>query len=687
MKKNFWLLFICVFLSVSMLLCACSYTGVEENGGNETEVELKHEIDRSNKIEDIVADGEGAYKIVIPAAALPSVKYAATEMQSYIKKVSGAELPIVLDAAVEADLQGKYISVGKTSLLDKSGYTVNYEGLNGDGYIVQTVGNTLLINGASEKGTIYGVYEFIEQIMGVRFISAEYTYIPQSENVPLYAIDIVDAPAFELRNEYSYSIRDSAVFYTQMRLNAPEVNVTSRFGGNAGWYNKFNTIHNAFYWVSDEYLDEHPEFYAVNEMGTVYRQSTPVLGSQYKGTKGYAMQLNLTSGITEDGKLDETMEVSVAKIALESLKTFIQDDPTADVFFFGHNDSQVRCRCEKCRDAELKYGGASGILVRFMNVLSDEIGKWMQQENIDREITLATWAYLETEEAPVKEVSEGVYEAVDESVVPRDNVAIRTAPIFLDWYYSMQDEMQLKKNGESAKILEKWSALTDNLMIWTYEDSFGAYLWYTPTMRTWSENLNYFKEKGLSYVMLQDNYSGYGSWQTDMRTYVGSKMLWNPSYDIDALKEEFMLHYFGADAAPLVKQMMDKFDERNTYLADTLGEAFTIYTPTAAAVSWDITEWYSAEFMEECMELVQNAVNKVNANTEISADMRNMYLKNLASVAATPEYMVLSNYEAYYGNIGKTDFARKFFEHCEHAGILRIAENYLLNDYKSGFGL
>ena len=93
------------------------------------------------------------------------------------------------------------------------------------------------------------------------------------------------------------------------------------------------------------------------------------------------------------------------------------------------------------------------------------------------------------------------------------------------------------------------------------------------------------------------------------------------------------------------------------------------------------------EFMEECMSLIETAREKMQNDGSLSAEKKKIYGKHLSSAAATPEYMVLSNYSAYYGSSGKTDFARKYFGHCDDAGVLRIAEQYFLSEYRSQFGV
>ena len=321
----------------------------------------------------------------------------------------------------------------------------------------------------------------------------------------------------------------------------------------------------------------------------------------------------------------------------------------------------------------------------FVNMLSDEIGKWMKAEKIDKDITISAWAYLQTEDAPIKEV-DGEMVPYHEAVIPRDNVVIRTAPIFLNWYYPMTSE---KQTHSTKTILEDWGVLKDEgMMIWTYEDTYGGLLWYTNTMRTWKENLAHFKKHNLSYVMMQDNYNGHGSWQVEMRTYVGSKMLWNPNADQDALVEEFLYHYFGEKGAPVVRSFMDKMNERNAWLEQNVA-SFSIYTPYSSGACRNMTEWYSKALMEESMQMFKDAITANNKDGSITGEMRNLYNKHLAQALIIPEFIVLTSYKKYYddGDIGLKRFATDFFTHCATAGVKMVAEWQTIEDYKKQFAL
>ena len=55
----------------------------------------------AEQIKDVVLAERGkaaAYSIVIPAKALPPLKYAAEELRDFIEKTTGVKLPIVTDA-------------------------------------------------------------------------------------------------------------------------------------------------------------------------------------------------------------------------------------------------------------------------------------------------------------------------------------------------------------------------------------------------------------------------------------------------------------------------------------------------------------------------------------------------------------------------------------------------------------
>ncbi|MDY2901208.1 MAG: DUF4838 domain-containing protein [Candidatus Borkfalkiaceae bacterium] len=656
------------------------------------EIETTDGIDRTKTVGNIVKEERTDYKIVYSPDAGASQLFAASELSKYIADATGVTVPVYADTTIKYDENGKYISVGNTSLLKKTGITPDPKTLNGDGFIMKTIGQNLYISGANDRGTLYGVYDFLEKMLGIRFISNEITYVPEADELPLYATDVTDIPAFEYRNLFSYSMRSSDEVYLHGRFNAPERTIGDLYGGRTDWYTQlgkiageyeglkqmfpkypdFNIIHNAFYWVNPaDWYETHPEFFAVDKKGNTIRDSA-----------GTICQLNLTNGITDDGKLDVTMDVSVAKIAIESLKKFIKDDPEATVFFFGHNDWEVYDESPRSIRAAELYGGQSGILMRFVNVISDEIGKWLQSSGIDKKITIATWAYLHTVNAPVKEDGKGGYEAVHESVIPRDNVTVRFAAIGLDMYYPVYDEHQKK---EDRTLMEKWTYICDNFMVWTYETNFGNYLFYYPSMRQWSDNLKYYRKIGVRYMMMQDNYHGYGSWQADMHTYVASKLLWNPDLKVQPLIDEFLRYYFGRKGSEKVAEMMQIFDDHFALLQAEEPEFWMPFRDDDGTTLFN-AEYFPIELLEKTENLMKEAISENDNDNSINGTMRAVYKKHLTSALITPQFMILKNYAKYYSG-SRLAYAAEAIKNAEYVGVTALSEVTTLINYKAELGV
>jgi len=98
----------------------------------------------------IVADGKAIACIVVSSAPKPDERYAAEELQAYIKKISQVQLQIT-DKLQEV---GKpYISVGNTGFLDIS-TTMTPEESEAGSFVLKTKDNGLYIQGGTPRGTL-----------------------------------------------------------------------------------------------------------------------------------------------------------------------------------------------------------------------------------------------------------------------------------------------------------------------------------------------------------------------------------------------------------------------------------------------------------------------------------------------------------------------------------------------------
>lgn len=142
------------------------------------------------------------YKIIISKNAEEVEVTAAKEFQKYIEKISGAKLPIYRDNKVK---EGSYeIIIGKTNREKDSSFTIDRDSLGKEGFNLKFYNKNLVIAGGSGRGTLYGVYDFLEEL-GCLFISLDTEFIPDKTEILLdLSMEITEKPAFEYRDLFWY---------------------------------------------------------------------------------------------------------------------------------------------------------------------------------------------------------------------------------------------------------------------------------------------------------------------------------------------------------------------------------------------------------------------------------------------------------------------------------------------------
>ena len=158
----------------------------------------------------LVQNGKAASFVIIPEKAQPSVKIAAEELVYHIRKATGAKLPVYTENAIPASAKGDRIYLGacKKRITDPSK-------LPPAGFLIKAEKDTLYIVGndrdtgpvgsswhAVWHGTLWGVYEFLEKEMGVRWIWAGETGILRS--APAWQFERAIYDSYRVLNGGSY---------------------------------------------------------------------------------------------------------------------------------------------------------------------------------------------------------------------------------------------------------------------------------------------------------------------------------------------------------------------------------------------------------------------------------------------------------------------------------------------------
>ena len=173
MKKNKKPMIIATSI-LSAVICsftACGSSTNDKGNGGKYDPEAKYIVkDVSNGTNDFTAtdtdipfvkNGKCSYTVVLPENRGAALNRARTELTEFFKEATGVELRTVSESLYTDDGQG-YISLGKTTLLENSGITVDEKALTEDGARIVTKGKNIYIFGGSEYGVLYAVYDFLE---------------------------------------------------------------------------------------------------------------------------------------------------------------------------------------------------------------------------------------------------------------------------------------------------------------------------------------------------------------------------------------------------------------------------------------------------------------------------------------------------------------------------------------------
>src|SRR2546430_667893 len=140
-----------------------------------------------NSTLSLVGAGEKGYCIIVASNAPASEHYAAEELQNYIEKTTGTKLPLLSDAERAGPRE---ILLGDNAHLRKLRPQIDFNQIGTDGFILQTEGDRLIIAGGKPRGTLYGVYELLEQHLGVRWFTPDVESVPRTNGLTLAEIKV-----------------------------------------------------------------------------------------------------------------------------------------------------------------------------------------------------------------------------------------------------------------------------------------------------------------------------------------------------------------------------------------------------------------------------------------------------------------------------------------------------------------
>lgn len=511
---------------------------------------------QQNQAITLAQNGKTPYTIALANDAIPAEKTAAEQLQKYFRQITGATIAI----KAESD-----VATGDPQILVGTGARVkgllpnqNWNSLGSDGILIKTVGENLILAGGRPRGTLYAVFQFLEDSAGCRWWTPTENTIPYKSTFDVPQQNVVYIPPFTYREHFTNDVRTDPVFATIMRENGHFQTQSANWGGHykiLGWSHTFSQL-----LPPEKYFKDHPEWY-----------SDPGNGNKLCTAASQMPSAHLTQlCVSNPAVVDELTQQALA---------WIEKNPEAGYISISQNDNQNFCQDPACVAQAEKEDSNAGPILNFVNQVAAGIHQKYPGFMVE---TLAYWG---TEEPP-------------KNIRPGQNVIIRLAPSSSDFGHPLDSDW----NAETRDNLKGWAQIAPQLFVWNYVTNFRNTILPHPNWAGLGPDLRFFAANNVKGVFQQgDSYTnGVGDF-VQLRAWLMGKLMWNPNLDQNKLTDEFLQGYYGP-AAPYLKQYLDLIQESfqsqkrtlstfNTdfsYLTlDTMNQAIELFRQAKGAVKDD----------------------------------------------------------------------------------------------------
>lgn len=298
------------------------------------------------------------WDIVVAESPLPSEKYAAEEFQDLYSRASGVKLPLVS----RVDRSEKHVFIGACPAMLSSPVGFSSSEMPPEDFRIRAAKGSIAIAGGSPRGTLYGVYQFLEDYLGVRFLTFDHTHVPLL--APSSIIEEGDRsyhPPLSFRFSYYGENFAHPDFATRLRINT--ITDDPRLGGKTGRILINHSFGNQI--PSKVYGEKHPEYFAERDG----KRLAPVEDDWF-GTEPCLTNPDVLN-IVADHVLKE-----------------IRANPKAENVSVCQNDNNKYCLCSRCAELDRHEQTPMGSLLTFVNAVAEKVEQEFPQVKVG---TLAYW--------------------------------------------------------------------------------------------------------------------------------------------------------------------------------------------------------------------------------------------------------------------------------------------------------
>jgi hypothetical protein len=263
---------------------------------------------------------------------------------------------------------------------------------------------------------------------------------------------------------------------------------------------------------------------------------------------------------------------------------FFARSPKSKVISVSQDDNTQYCTCDRCAAIDNKEGTPAASMMLFVNRIAREFP----------DKTISTLAYQYTRRAP-------------KTIKPEKNTLITLCSIECDRSGNISDKC---KDFETD--LKEWGALGSTIQIWDYTTQFTNFLAPFPNMESLQPNVNLFVNNGANWIFEQHSHNPSDLYE--MRCYIMSRLLWDPSLQYKDLLNEFSNAYYGAAAPAVVKYVNELHASIQSY------PKFFLFLYGDPAQGFD--SWLSGDKLQAWNKLFDDAEATVAADVDVVKRVR-----------------------------------------------------------------
>jgi len=371
---------------------------------------------------------------------------------------------------------------------------------------------------------LYGVYDLLEDDLGCRWYAPDTPFVPKRKTIEVSNSSRTVKPVFEYRDPKMYAGHSYSIWWRKHFV--PEYVARTRNSGmfinqsvhqidprHGGYFNVLHFGHNLSRLIpAKQYAKDHPDYFALHNGKRV--------------TQG-DLELCMT-------------HPDVVRIAADTMRKWMRENPDAEMFFIGQSDTGKYCKCDRCMGAYEKYGpvnkhgktiglGYGGLAGRNLH-FANQVAQLLEEEFPDNRIGI--FSYASTRNPP-------------RHIKAHRNIVVWYCPLERCACHALNSGPINKGFYDWPDGIKRWQQVVGQMYLYDYwlSNALGPpadLLTLGKTIR-FAERVNM---RGCMIDSIKDIQAGFGFY----RYWLYMQLMRNPKADADWLLRQFLDAYYGKAA-------------------------------------------------------------------------------------------------------------------------------------------